>query len=78
MPQDVLEQLAELEVPSKPVDLQRDVHKRLNVRLLSLHLVDVALRALPYAFVCFSEALAGLVSFSATGRYPKQGDDDAD
>jgi len=78
MPQDVLEQLAELEVPSKPVDLQRDVHKRLNARLLSLHLAELALRALPYAFVCFSEALAGLVSYSATGRYPRRGDDRAD
>ncbi len=78
MPQNILEQLAELEVPSTPVDLQRGVHERLNVRLLSLHLADLALRALPYAFVCFSEALAGLVVFSVTGRFPKRGDDDAD
>ena len=78
MPQNILEQLAELEVPSKRVDLQRRVHERLNVRLLSLHLVELALRALPFAFVCLSEAFAGLVFFTVTGRFPKKGEDDAD
>lgn len=77
MPEDLLEQLARHEVPARPVNLRRQVHQRLNPRLLALHLAEFATRAFPYAMFYFFKALTGATVFSLTGRFPNEGDDHA-
>jgi hypothetical protein len=71
MATDLLQQLAEIEVPAMPDDFDRNVHQRLNARLLGAHVAEVSLRALPFAFLHFVPALAtgakGL-AFALTGR----------
>ena len=65
----LLEQLGEVEVPPLPKDFDRQVHSRLNSRLLVAHLADLALRGLPTAVMHFAWAWVGLVRFSLTGRF---------
>lgn len=66
---DIFDQLSESPVPPPPQDFEALVHKRLNNRLLSGHLVDLALRGLPYAMFQFGRAFAGLAMFTIYGRY---------
>ena len=70
MPSDLLEQLADTEVPPLPVDFRRRVHRRLNHRLLAVHLGDLLVRGLPFAITSFAQALFGLIHYSASGQYP--------
>ena len=77
MTNNLLEQLAEQSVPTRPPELDRRVHERINGRLLVVHLSETFLLALPYAFFHFTKALAGSVVFSLTGRFPQEGDDHA-
>jgi hypothetical protein len=69
MASNLLEQLAEIEVPTLPAEFDRKVHRRLNHRLLLSHLADLAVRGLPFAFLHFLQALVGLVTFSLTGQH---------
>ena len=69
MTDDLLQQLADVEVPVPPDDFDRQVHQRLNVRLLLAHLAELALCGLPMAFLYFSRAFLGLVIYSVTGRF---------
>lgn len=55
---DPLEQLAQLGVPPTPVALDESIHHRLNHTLFIGHVVEFALRALPYALLQFLPALA--------------------
>ncbi len=71
MATDLLQQLAEIEVPAMPQDFDRSVHQRLNARLLGAHVADVSLRALPFAILHFVPALAECAKslvFALTGR----------
>ena len=74
---DLLDTLSEQPVPVPPEELARDVHHRLNPRLLILQLAEFALRAVPFAFYHFVRALAGAAVFTATGRFISEGEDDA-
>jgi hypothetical protein len=77
MMRSVLNQLGEQPVPQGPPEFRRQLHDRINARLLSLHLVEVVVRLLPFACFHFFVTLFGAVKFSLTGRYPK-GDDHAE
>ncbi len=66
---DLLEQLAETEVPPPPARLDRDVHRRVNQSLLLLHFAELLFKALPYAIVHLTSGLLGLLNFSVTGKY---------
>ena len=70
----VFDQLGEQQVPERPAEFRRHVHERLNVRLTVTHLVEFAVRLLPFAFFHFLTSLCGAVIFSVTGRYPDRGD----
>ena len=72
MNHDFLEQLAELEVPEPPAEFDRQLHGRVNQWLLVQQLLDLALRGLPWAVLCFARALVGLGAFSITGRFPDE------
>jgi len=72
---DLLEQLRQSEVPPPPDDFDRHVHRRLNSSLLLAQLVELFVRALPFAAIHFLRALGGLLTLSLTGRYdPKRKD----
>ncbi len=77
MPANLLEQLAEQAVPDTPPELDLRVHQRLNGRLLAVHVAETVFSALPFAFVCFFQALTGSLVYSLTGRFPKEGEDHA-
>jgi len=67
---DLLEQLSQSEVPPPPDEFDRQFHQRLNQSLLFGHLVELAFRAIPFAFGFFLQAVIGLLVLSLTGRFP--------
>ena len=71
MPQNLFDQLKQTEVPPAPTRLDRQVHQRLNRRLVWLHMFDLAFRGLPYALGHFAAAVGGLLWMSLTGRFPQ-------
>jgi hypothetical protein len=70
----LLEELAEWEVPPPPVELDREVHHRLNRWLLAQQLIDLACCALPYALVHFARGVWALMALTLTGRCELPGD----
>jgi hypothetical protein len=66
---DPLEQLALMEVPEPPVEFDRELHRRLNRRLITQHVTDLVLRVMPWAILQMGQALLGLLRFSLTGRF---------
>ncbi len=70
MATDLWQQLATEEVPPPPVEFDNQLHQRVNKSLVSLQLVDLAVRAMPWAIVEFARAVLGLVAYSIAGRYP--------
>jgi hypothetical protein len=69
MANNLLDQLANVDVPPPPVEFDRQLHERVNRTLLVVQLIDFAVRALPWALLHFASALRGLVSLTLTGHY---------
>lgn len=78
MSNDLLDLLSGDEVPDSPRSLSKQVHQRLNPRLLGFHLAEFAVLAVPFAFFHFLKALAGALVFTLTGHFQKQGEDHAE
>jgi hypothetical protein len=72
MAPNLLDQLADVEVPPPPVAFDRQLHDKVNRSLLITQLVDLFISALPWAMLEFSKAFIGLGIFSVTGRYPSK------
>ena len=70
--QDPLEQLANVTVPPVPDagTLRIGVRRRLNPRLLALHVVEFAVGATAWAVVHMAAALAAALRYTVTGRWP--------
>ena len=68
----LLEQLADLEVPPPPAQFDRQLHQRVNRSLLVWQLVDLVVSAMPWAMLHFARALVGLITFTVTGRYERK------
>jgi hypothetical protein len=66
---DPLEQLAAFEVPAPPPEFDRQLHGRLNRRLIAQHVTDLLLHAMPWALLQLGQALLGLMRFSLSGRF---------
>lgn len=70
---DLLDQLADVAVP--PVPAQRTfaagVRRKLNPRLLIVHVVEFAIGATGWAVVHFAAALLAAVHYTVTGSWPK-------
>ena len=64
MKYDVLEQLADTEIPPVPREFDRSVHDRLNTVLVVEHLFDLLMRGVPYALGHFAEAVGAFVAAS--------------
>jgi hypothetical protein len=70
--QDPLEQLANVAVPPVPdaVTLRTGVRRKLNPRLLALHVMEFAIGATAWAVVHMAAALAAALRYTVTGRWP--------
>jgi hypothetical protein len=70
--QDPLEQLANVTVPPVPdtATLRTGVRRKLNPRLLALHVVEFAIGATAWAIVHMAAALAAALRYTVTGRWP--------
>jgi hypothetical protein len=70
---DVLDRLADVAVP--PVPARRSftvgVRRKLNPRLLALHVVEFALGATAWAVVHMAAALLAAVRYTVTGSWPR-------
>jgi hypothetical protein len=70
---DVLDQLADVAVP--PVPAQRSftagVRRKLNPRLLAVHVIEFALGATGWAVVHMAAALLAAIQYTATGTWPR-------
>jgi len=77
MASDLLQTLAHDDVPDLPRELSQHVHHRLNPLLVTLHLAEFVLQALPYGFFYFFRALLGACLFSLTGEFRNEGEDHA-
>ncbi len=69
MASNLLEKLAELEVPPPPAHFDEQLHERVNRGLVVSHFVDLLLRGMPWAMLHFARALVGLIALTLTGRY---------
>ena len=73
---DLLDRLAESEVPATPETLTREVHQSLNRMLVVQHLTDFVLRATTSAMLEFTRATLASLWFTAVGSFPRRGDVD--
>ena len=69
MATELLDQLAETEVPPAPKVLQQKVHREINQTLLIQQAAELCLRALPWVLLHFGQAVLGLVRYTWTQRY---------
>lgn len=76
MNQNLLDQLADVEVPPPPPSLPRDVHDRLNHWLLAAQVADLVFRGFFYGTLYFGQAVAGMIGFTLTGKYQTRRDND--
>ncbi|MCE9607167.1 MAG: hypothetical protein K8U03_19960 [Planctomycetia bacterium] len=64
---DLFDQLARTPVPPPPAALDRRVHERLNYILLALHVVEFAIRVVPYGLAWFARGILGWLHVASTG-----------
>lgn len=74
MTEDLLERLAETDVPPVPVELDREVHHRVNRMLLVAHLADLAVWGMLHALAQFARPVLHLFVLTLTGK-PLSGPD---
>jgi len=65
----LLEQLADLDVPPPPVQFDAQLHERVNRSLVKSQLIDLIVSGLPWALGHFARAFVGLITFTLIGRY---------
>lgn len=70
MNHDILDRLAESEVPPLPAHFDRSVHQRLNQVLLVGQAAELLFRTLPYALAHFAQGVIGAVVFTLSGQFP--------
>ena len=69
MAQDIFEQLADWDVPPPPDKFDQQLHERVNKSLLVVQLVDLAVRAMPWAMLHFGRAVVGLLLLTLRGHF---------
>jgi hypothetical protein len=70
---DVLDRLADVAVPPVPArrSFTAGVRRKLNPRLLALHVVEFALGATAWAVVHMAAAFLAAVQYTVTGSWPR-------
>ena len=69
MPNNLLDQLQQSEVPPAPEEIRRAVHARLNQWLLIAQTAELVFSAFGYAALQFTSAVLGLTNFTLSGKY---------
>lgn len=69
MAPDLLEQLAEVEVPPPPAAFDTQLHEKVNRTLVATQFADLLVSGFPWATAQFGRALLGLLALTVTGRY---------
>jgi hypothetical protein len=69
MADDFLQRLAELEVAAPPAEFDRQLHDRLNHRLMVQQFLDLLVRGMPWALLHFGRAIVELCVFSISGHF---------
>lgn len=69
MATNLLDQLAESQVPPPPEKFDEGLHDRLNEALTTSHLVTFVLRSVPYVLGHLLPAVGFLVQFTFTGEF---------
>jgi hypothetical protein len=69
MAPNLLEQLAELEIPPPPAEFDAQLHDKVNRSLLLTQVAELIAGAMPWALLHFGRAVIGFVVFTVTGRY---------
>jgi len=65
----LLEQLADWEVPPPPAQFDAQLHERVNRSLVKAQVIDLVVRGLPWTLAHFARAIVGLFTFTLLGRY---------
>ncbi|HVC97936.1 MAG TPA: hypothetical protein VND64_29970 [Pirellulales bacterium] len=68
--QDLWETLSATDVPPLPAEFDREVHHRLNDRLLWGQVAELVFGVLPYALAHMVQAACGWLLFTWSGRFP--------
>jgi hypothetical protein len=70
MASDIFEQLADTEVPPAPVEtLEQGFNERLNNRLVVQHLVDLALRGVPFVAWHMLRGMLAVLFYTVAGKF---------
>ena len=77
MPANLLEQLGQRDVPRPPAKLREQIRGRVNTTLITVQVVDLALRGLPYVLWHFAQAVGGWLALTLTGTYEPRVKNDA-
>jgi hypothetical protein len=71
---DLLQRLAEPDVPEPPETLEQEIHRGVNRSLLTQHVAELFLRAFPLAGAEFARAAGGLLRYTLTGQFDNRAD----
>jgi hypothetical protein len=69
MATDLFDHLAEEQIPEPPDCFDQEFHARLNRTLLTVQIFEMCIRALPWFFQHFGQAVVGAIRFTMTGKY---------
>jgi hypothetical protein len=71
----LLDRLADWEVPPPPAAFDAQLHERVNRSLVTSQLLDLLVSGLPWALLHFGRALMGLLVFTLSGHYETKSKD---
>ena len=69
MATDLFDHLAEENIPEPPDGFDQEFHERLIRTLLTVQTFEMCIRALPWFFRHFGQAVVGAIRFTMTGQY---------
>ena len=67
--EELTEELKQLSLPDERTKFDKQLHERVNRSLVVSHLLDLAVKGLPWALLHFARAFVGCIAFTLTGRY---------
>jgi hypothetical protein len=71
----ILDQLADEELPEVPSELDANLHHQINNLLFGQQVLELIFCGIPYVFFYLLHAITAAAYFSLSGRYPKTGED---
>jgi hypothetical protein len=72
MSNELLAQLAEVEVPPPPPQFDTELHTKLNRSLAMQQLFDFAFSAIPLAALELARAVIAMLTVTVSGKFPNQ------